>query len=342
MEPSVKIKTESTVNTATIRWEPPVEGVCNLHGWEKKGTGVVSFGMLPPDTQWEVVVNIGNQGVRLQGETGEWNEVDYADDNGDTPDSRLYVSPKHSDLSWVRNIPSDILIGYEQEIFTSPSFVHRLFAEALFVLPMKSQLVILPNPMKRFSIDLSKEIDWSSSRRMHKNRLKKYRLSIDHDFKNSLRLVSEAHSAKVGSGKWITDKLIDLLSGFNKHNAQNEIQHHAFELWEGDAIVAVSVGFSYGRVYHDYTHATLDRGDSRTGTLLTKVVGDHLQKCGYALWYWGQVSEGTSYMADYIGKYGGGELSREGFYARWDVLKTESARPLHEPLDLGETLVAKK
>jgi hypothetical protein len=80
------------------------------------------------------------------------------------------------------------------------------------------------------------------------------------------------------------------------------------------AVVAGCCGMAIGSVYHDYTMFTLRQCKDSLGTFLTKLLGEALQRCGYALWYWGFRVE---YMADYEKHFGAVNLPRDVFYRRW-------------------------
>jgi len=84
-------------------------------------------------------------------------------------------------------------------------------------------------------------------------------------------------------------------------------------------LVAVVAGFGVGRVWHDFSMATLVRDRRSPGSLLTKAVGHLLAACGYDLWYWGCK---IGYMAEYD-DYGGRDLGREEFWRRWGAAREQ-------------------
>ena len=113
-------------------------------------------------------------------------------------------------------------------------------------------------------------------------------------------------------GTWITDDFIDLLDHCQRSEGdQDVLKFVTFELWERESneIVAASFGYLIGSILCDYTFMTLKRDHRSCGNILTKVIGDVLQSCGYDLWYWGFRLE---YMTDYD-KYGGKEIPRSEF-----------------------------
>eukprot|EP01065_Artemidia_motanka_P008977 TRINITY_DN14566_c0_g1_i2.p2 TRINITY_DN14566_c0_g1~~TRINITY_DN14566_c0_g1_i2.p2 ORF type:complete len:155 (+),score=31.54 TRINITY_DN14566_c0_g1_i2:682-1146(+) len=120
---------------------------------------------------------------------------------------------------------------------------------------------------------------------------------------------------------WLTTELIE---AFMRQIALRDspILHGVFQLWEGDELLAVCCGYGRGRCWHDYTAASVRRAD-RVGTLVSKMAGELLARCGYRLWYWGEQSEGTAYMSDFI-PYGGHELQRTEFMRAWCGLCSET------------------
>merc|ERR1711871_646760 len=86
----------------------------------------------------------------------------------------------------------------------------------------------------------------------------------------------------------MTQELMELLVQMHKLQDRIPVKQCIFEVWEGDALVALVCGFGVGTAYHDYSMATLKRDRRGIGYIATKAVGHLLQKCGYDIWYWGR------------------------------------------------------
>lgn len=99
----------------------------------------------------------------------------------------------------------------------------------------------------------------------------------------------------------------------------------AVELVRRDSgeVMAGCCGYAVGTVYCDYTMYTLAAQKESFGMVVTKLVGEALQQCGYDFWYWGACLE---YMKEYKGRYGGRDVPRAEFYKRWERAKKEAPK----------------
>lgn len=79
-------------------------------------------------------------------------------------------------------------------------------------------------------------------------------------------------------------------------------------------VMAGCCGFSIDSVYNDFSMYTLRKSDVGFGHLITKLVGEALDCCGYDMWYFGQRHK---YLATYERHYGARDLSRAEFYRRF-------------------------
>eukprot|EP00756_Hemistasia_phaeocysticola_P058442 Hpha_TRINITY_DN35070_c0_g1::TRINITY_DN35070_c0_g1_i1::g.82627::m.82627 len=240
-------------------------------------------------------------------------------------DPRLYVGTRHPLGEFVHRAPENYL-WTRGDLEGDDAFIFALIEQGLFFLGSQRPCypALLPNPKVRFCLILnsaSPPINWRRSRRV-RTAIKsgRYRLRCSFDragVQRGLNAVRRAHERPDGS-VWLTDGLVQTLARQSEAKGA-PFQHVVFELLEEGEVVAVVGGTGRGCCWHDFTAATLKRDNSRAGMLLTKCVGELLQRCGYRLWYWGMLTEGTQYMADYQ-LYGGANLNRETFVPFWRAM----------------------
>ena len=158
-------------------------------------------------------------------------------------------------------------------------------------------------------------------------------MTVDDDYAGALEAAAVYHRA-VHNSTWLSDGLIGDFVRFFERGKQLDatgppraddelggVRLHCFELWDAPEgpegprrRVACTLGFSLGRVYHDYTMATPVRDTRSAGSMLTKLTAAVLKECGYSLWYWGNR---LGYMTSFEGGYGGVDLGRDAFLDRW-------------------------
>ena len=177
-------------------------------------------------------------------------------------------------------------------------FAERCYANALFTLPGmvpgRPDLALLPNPVERYCIDFSQQVNWSQGQKMRAGRRRRFRFSMDRDFAGSLAKLRAFHSAGK-DGTWFDDALFAMIlrahrrqrmldesggegakSGASPSSATNGpqaatalpiVRHHVFELWDAETgeLLAVTAGFACGRAYHDYSMACLVRDNRSAG-----------------------------------------------------------------------------
>jgi Leu/Phe-tRNA-protein transferase len=224
-------------------------------------------------------------------------------------------------------------------------FVERLLAHGLFTIPDEpgtSPMLMLPNPLNRYCLDLSvlppHRRRFNKSKEMRVSKRQQYRLSVNSDFRKSLHALMAYHNENNNNGTWMTTELVDLFHAMNE-NKNSLVKHWVFELWSQEetkkqqhgnkktpdrdrqyhvgeetwTLVSVTAGMSVGTCFHDYSMATLVRDKRCLGHVLTKTVAALLTKSGYQMWYWGYKN---GYMASYD-LYGGKSYNRETFWKQW-------------------------
>ena len=189
------------------------------------------------------------------------------------------------DLNWVVEAPGDWLWASSWQCET----LLRLYRYALFTIPCDyTGLLMLPNPVKRYCIDLTApNVRWDRSRIMRKAKRQSFRLTVNADYGGSLQALITGHHEQ-GRGHWFTDELRATFESMAADPAC-PVKHCVFELWdEADgSLVAITAGFGVGRAFHDYSMCTLQRDDRSAGSLLSRAVAHLLKGCGYEIWYWG-------------------------------------------------------
>ena len=338
---------ETSFNTVHLQWSPKVAANFSVVGEEggyqqdkavEEGVGKACFAMLLCSREY--VVNVNGQILKIQTQASPFASILKEGDH-----LRIFVTQHHRSFEWVHEpcLP-DTLIALP-DLLLHTSAVDALFKEACFILCSEtpSWLVTLPNPRKRFCLDLRSPIRWDLSKKMRGAGVEGLRLTMDYNFRQSLMLAGQQHFRRCDV-TWVTEELVEFLDSMHRRNNDpgREVKHHSFELWDGNEIVAVSLGYHLGCTWHDYTHAALRRDDRGFGTILTKSVGHLLQASGVQFWYWGIVQEGTSYMYDYK-KYGGRDFPRSEFVPLWHDLAGRTL-PSHPSIELanGKSLIQRK
>ncbi|KAH9579982.1 Leucyl/phenylalanyl-tRNA-protein transferase [Trypanosoma melophagium] len=199
-------------------------------------------------------------------------------------------------------------------------FLMLLFYHSLFALPSKFRgiaIFVLPNGKDgRFCIDLRyQNIEWRKNKKVRRLLASnQFKIAVNRNIRDSLRLAQKYHSRPPNS-TWLHDEYIALLAEMAKSHKYG-VHIVCIELLEKgtDKVMAGCLGYALGSVYHDFTMFTLARSAESFGTVLTKLLGESLQKCGYDLWYWGLRIE---YMKQFEEKYGGRCIPKPEFLQRW-------------------------
>jgi hypothetical protein len=206
----------------------------------------------------------------------------------------------------------------------SSQLLERIMCYMLFALPHEypwGKVVILPNPVSRFCIDLRlPQRDWFRNKKMKKF-ADEFTLVVKTDLRSDLRIAKSYHESISGS-TWITDELIDLLQSISC-GARDALQCFSFSLVTkcNGEVAAACLGFACGGVYQDYTMCTPVRDRRSCGSMLSRIVCAILQQMGIHVWYWGYR---MPYMEEYV-PYGAREFGRQEFN---DVLRTTKGTPL--------------
>ena len=78
----------------------------------------------------------------------------------------------------------------------------------LFLLPVQRHVYFLPNPMKRFCLDLRQpSINWLAGKKMRRH-LSEFELSVKFDLAEDLHRCVDYHKAR-GNARWLSDELIN-------------------------------------------------------------------------------------------------------------------------------------
>ncbi|ORC90814.1 uncharacterized protein TM35_000072380 [Trypanosoma theileri] len=195
-----------------------------------------------------------------------------------------------------------------------------LFYHSLFALPSEIcgvNIFVLPNGKDgRFCIDLRYQgIEWRRNKKIRRLvASNKFAIVVNRNIGDSLRLAQEYHSGPPNS-TWLDDDYVALLADMAK-SPKFGVRIMCVELLEKSTskVMAGCLGYALGSVYHDFTMFTLERSAEGFGTILTKLLGESLQRCGYDLWYWGFRID---YMKQFEGKYGGKIIPKPEFLQRW-------------------------
>eukprot|EP00760_Papus_ankaliazontas_P008115 PhM_4_TR13673/c0_g1_i1/m.19340 len=245
----------------------------------------------------------------------------------------------HPDVvSCICACPEDMMLSVVVPSYSLDFFIN-LFYNALFALPdVGSPVMYLPNGRKRYSIDLTKTAlsTWTRAKCVRKY-ANEFRLGVNSDVRGALNKARTYHTEKSES-TWLTPEFIDILVALSGAGHKYGLRVTSFELYDikdDRRLVACTLGFSLGKAYHDFTMATPERDHRSPGHIVTKTTGAVLKQCGYELWYWGNK---IGYMSSYDGKYGGVDIPRNEFYAKWNQLRDidqNSSKSIHECVASG-------
>jgi hypothetical protein len=213
------------------------------------------------------------------------------------------------------------------------SVFEKVLEDVLFALPMPRGGVFLPNPQRRFCLDLrSRSQNWFRNKKVRRH-AGDFELSVKTSFKTELVAARLYHMENKGS-TWLTDGLISLLDELSQ-TRRARVQLYCFALVEKTtgATAACSFGFLSGNIFEDFTASTLIKDYRSPGAILNRLVGSLLQSIGVDLWYWGYE---VDYMNEYRKSCGAGEVSRRSFYAVLNNAKgVASSLPQHVALPTG-------
>ncbi len=217
-----------------------------------------------------------------------------------------------------------LLEGVEQ---LTPQLLERIMCCMLFALPHEvpwGSVVVMPNPVSRYCIDLRvtpdrPPVNWFRSRKFQKY-ARDFTLVVKTDLRSDLQVAKSYHESRSG-GTWITDELMQLLQLVS--GSRDVVQCFSFSLVtkSGGETAAVCLGFACGGVYQDYTMCTPLRDHRSCGSLLSRIVCAVLQQIGIDVWYWGYRME---YMEEYA-SYGARDFGRQEFN---EVLRQRSGAHL--------------
>ena len=223
---------------------------------------------------------------------------------------------------WVQD---SLIVESPEEYFYSdsfdPIFWSFLFKQGLFALP-HGDVVLIPNPTRKFVFDLRRPLAWNVGRRMRRsadefqfNVVSRESLGASYELKLTelIRLCGDWHTR---NGKthstWIDERFLQAISAISENGS--EIDFHAFTLTETktNRIAAVSIGYMYAHAFMDFTACTLLRDQRSAGKQLLVHQSDFLVSRGVALWYLG-------FKLPYMDSLSsaGAELSRSDFQSLW-------------------------
>eukprot|EP00298_Acanthocystis_sp_HF-20_P011795 c19573_g1_i1.p1 GENE.c19573_g1_i1~~c19573_g1_i1.p1 ORF type:complete len:386 (+),score=132.00 c19573_g1_i1:56-1159(+) len=341
----------STINSITIDWDIQNNDLVKQLGIEKivfrnESTlvtkivlieeKIVEFHFLPQQRKYSITINgVDNDNKPCCESTKIVCDMVFVPSLTIT-NTTLYIGPEHKIGPWLMETPGDWL--WTQTNFKSnPKLFIEIFKYALFPLPSESgQYIPIINPVNRYCIDLRENVNWRSSKKVKKYS-KEFKISVNYNFKSAFEAASKFHK-QYHRSTWITNSLIDFFSEM-ANDPNCPIKQRAFELWDKDNnLVAVVLGFGLGCVWHDYTMCAFLRDQRSCGSILTKTVGDLLQKCGYKIWYWGLK---VDYMAEYDGK-GGRYFDRQEFWDVWSKGMKETPIDVHQFVQQGNSIVSPK
>lgn len=232
----------------------------------------------------------------------------------------LFVCPEsHPEVIW-----RDLIVRSPDEYFYSDSFDTSfwawLFKRGLFALP-HDDVVLIPNPAKKFAFDLTRPVTWHVSRRMRKSGFvfsviarDKSGSLFDTELLSLIQACAEWHTRN-GTSKstWIDPAFI--------HNVQcmletcPEINFQAFTVTDTTSgkIAAISIGYKYRDAFMDFTACTLVRDNRSAGKQILIRQCEYLQARGVKLWYLGfKLPYMDSLSRD------AREFSRAEFQSVWD------------------------
>lgn len=205
-----------------------------------------------------------------------------------------------------RTVPGEFLVTNDWSV----NFWVELLSRSLFTLPMSSvqhELILLPCPEKRYCIT-----DFDAKQRQRK--LKKYHslfdIRVNSDFELALRTAADWHRGH--NGTWLSSSCVaNLLSIYRSQNSK--VRMVSFEAWEKATgeLAAVSLGYSCGLNFHDFSACTIIRDKRSIGTILLERQRELLAQAGCKLWYLG-------FKIPYMQFLNGSELDSKSFFELWD------------------------
>ena len=120
--------------------------------------------------------------------------------------------------------------------------LYEIFRLVLFLLPVQRQVAYLPNPSKRFCLDMrNPDINFLNGKKM-KRFLREFELSVSFDIAEDLRRCASYHTER-GQSCWLTD---DLVLDLNEASVSRSVPLYGFSLIEkATGIVAASTFGTY-------------------------------------------------------------------------------------------------
>ena len=198
----------------------------------------------------------------------------------------------------------------------TPQLLERMMRCMLFALPHIfpwGPVIILPNPVSRFCLDLRVPRDippqnWFRNRKFHRH-ARDFTLVVKTDLRPDL-CIAQAYHESMSGRTWITAHMIELLQDISRCR-RDVVQCFSFSLVTKSSgeTAAACLGFACGGVYQDYTMCTPLRDHRSCGSLLSRTVAAVLQQIGVSIWYWGYR---MPYMQEYT-TYGAREFGRQEF-----------------------------
>ena len=221
------------------------------------------------------------------------------------------------------DIPVDVL---EQILIFSPDeyawtidwtvdFWIVLLKLGVFTLPHDDHIVLIPNPMKKFCLDVDTMVEKRKEKdlRFVPTRITRDNLSV---LESMLRLCRDWH-VEFGKSRssWISERFIKTISRIVCQST--ELSFYVFKLIEESSgrITSVSIGYQYGSSFMDFTACTPVRDNRGCGKILIRNQGYYFKEfLEIKLWYLGFK---LPYMTSMSGQV---ELNRQEFQSRWGVV----------------------
>ena len=203
------------------------------------------------------------------------------------------------------SVPGEFLVTSDWDV----GFWNELLSFSFFTLPMTGQkLVLLPCPDERYCvIDLA---DGPERSRKSKRFDDQFDIRVNHDFKHSLETAAEWH--RLHNGTWLSPFCVKNLLALSE-SQYSTIRMVSFEAWEKSSgkLAAVSLGYSCGLNFHDFTACTIIRDKRSIGTILLHKQRQLLVSAGCQLWYLG-------FKIPYMKILNGSELDSGTFFDKWN------------------------
>jgi Leucyl/phenylalanyl-tRNA protein transferase len=179
----------------------------------------------------------------------------------------------------------------------------------------------LPNPLYRFCANLDSSGRNKKLKRLMSQGTVEFR--VNHDFEKELRYTAEHHSLQKGSS-WLTECEIAAILRIFRMNCDplcisyDQISFISFSLYRksDEKLLATSIGYGFGRNFHDITAATLEDSEWSFGRSLLRLEREFLNQNGYKLWYLGFEID---YMKELIHGKDGNLFDRREFLDRWKL-----------------------